>query len=96
MPERLPMPDQEPVLKDYYKILDVDPKAVEKDIKTAYRKLAREHHPDIGGNPEKFKQIDEAYRVLNNPQKRAEYDRKRFLRDPLYKAVDDFIKGFKF
>lgn len=63
--------------KDYYKILDVEPTADEKAIKTAYRKLARKYHPDVSkeaGAEEKFKEASEAYEVLSSPEKRAEYD----------------------
>ncbi len=65
--------------KDYYKILQIDPHADETTIKRAYRKLARRYHPDVGGkgNEERFKEINEAYQVLSNRQKRAEYDRLR-------------------
>ncbi len=65
--------------KDYYQILGVSRNADEKEIKSAYRKLARKYHPDV--NPgdkaaeEKFKQINEAYQVLSDPEKRAAYDR---------------------
>ena len=69
-----------PVTKrDYYEILGVGRDADDPQIKSAYRKLAREHHPD--GNPdnqqseEKFKEAAEAYSVLSDPQKRAAYDR---------------------
>lgn len=64
---------------DYYKILGVDKNAKEEDIKKAYRKLARKHHPDV--NPgdssakEKFQQINEANEVLSDPVKRAKYDK---------------------
>ena len=63
--------------KDYYKIMGVAPNATEKDIKTAYRKLARKYHPDISKEPnaeEQFKEMGEAYEVLKDPVKKAEYD----------------------
>jgi len=64
--------------KDYYKILGVDRNAEEKEIKKTYRKLARQYHPDV--NPgdkaaeEHFKDINEAYEVLSDPEKRGKYD----------------------
>lgn len=66
--------------KDYYKILGVDEKADAKAIKSQYRRLARKYHPDIGGkaSEDKFKEINEAYEVLSEPEKRAEYDRLRY------------------
>ena len=63
--------------KDFYKILGVERSASEKDIKKAYRKLARENHPDVNkssGAEAKFKEISEAYQVLSDPDKRALYD----------------------
>lgn len=63
--------------KDYYKIMGVSPEASEKDIKLAYRKLARKYHPDISKEPEaeeKFKEMGEAYEVLKDPVKRTQYD----------------------
>ncbi|MGC9046703.1 MAG: DnaJ C-terminal domain-containing protein [Minisyncoccia bacterium] len=63
-------------MKDYYKILGVDKNASEEDIKKAFRRLAHKYHPDkAGGNAEKFKEINEAYQVLSNKEKRAQYDR---------------------
>lgn len=63
-------------MKDYYKILGVQKNASEDDIKKAYRKLAHEYHPDkSGGDEKKFKEINEAYQVLGNKEKRAYYDR---------------------
>lgn len=61
--------------KDYYKILGVAKDANADDIKKAFRKLAHEHHPDKGGEAEKFKEINEAYQVLGNNEKRQKYDR---------------------
>lgn len=61
--------------KDYYNILNVPKTASEEEIKKAFRKLAHEHHPDkANGNVEKFKEINEAYQVLGNKEKRAQYD----------------------
>jgi len=61
--------------KDYYKILGVDKKASKDDIKKAFRKLAHEYHPDKkGGSTEKFKEASEAYSVLSDDNKRAQYD----------------------
>ncbi len=62
--------------KDYYKILGVPKTSTEDDIKKAYRKLAHQHHPDKqGGNEGKFKEVNEAYQILSNKEKRAQYDR---------------------
>ncbi len=62
--------------KDYYKILGIEKGASEDDVKKAYRKLAHQYHPDKpSGNADKFKQINEAYQVLSNKEKRQQYDR---------------------
>ena len=61
--------------KDYYKTLGVARDADEKTIKSAYRKLARKHHPDVNkGSAERFKEISEAHTVLSDPEKRKRYD----------------------
>jgi curved DNA-binding protein len=64
--------------KDYYKILGVPKHATEKEIKAAYRKAARKHHPDVNkGDPKseaRFKEINEANEVLSDPEKRKRYD----------------------
>lgn len=60
--------------KDYYKILGVEKGAHEDEIKKSFRRLAHEHHPDKGGDQAKFKDINEAYQVLGDKQKRATYD----------------------
>ena len=61
--------------KDYYKTLGVPRDADEKTIKSAYRRLARKHHPDVNkGSSERFKEISEAHTVLSDPEKRKRYD----------------------
>src|SRR5215468_10969566 len=61
--------------KDYYRILGVDRGANDKTIKSAYRKLARKYHPDVNkGQDAHFKEINEAYEVLSDPEKRRRYD----------------------
>jgi curved DNA-binding protein len=64
--------------RDYYKILGVGKNASEKEIKRAFRRLAREHHPDLNPDDseaeERFKEINEAYEVLSDQEKRAKYD----------------------
>ncbi|MDD2447254.1 MAG: DnaJ domain-containing protein [Tissierellia bacterium] len=64
--------------KDYYKTLDVDKNASEDDIKKAFRKLAKKYHPDLNQDDneaqEKFKEINEAYEVLGDPEKKKKYD----------------------
>lgn len=64
--------------KDYYKVLGVSRNASDKDIKQAYRKLARQHHPDVNPNDKqaeaRFREINEAYTVISDPEKRKRYD----------------------
>ena len=59
---------------DYYSILGVPRTASEADLKKAYKKASMQHHPDRGGNAEKFKEVSEAYTTLKDPQKRQQYD----------------------
>jgi curved DNA-binding protein len=63
---------------DYYKVLGIDKNATDEEIKKAYRKLARKHHPDLNPNDKeahiKFQQINEANEVLSDPEKRKKYD----------------------
>ncbi len=63
-------------MRDYYDILGVPKDAFEDDIKKAFRRLAHTYHPDKqGGDEKKFKEVNEAYQVLSNKEKRAQYDR---------------------
>jgi len=66
------------VKRDYYEILGIDRSATQEEIKRAYRRLARQYHPDVSDAPDaetRFKEINEAYQVLSDPEKRAIYDR---------------------
>jgi len=74
--------------EDYYKILNVDKTATKEGIKKAYKKLAKKHHPDHGGDEEKFKEINEAYGILSDDEKRSEYD------DPMKNAFSVFPNFF--
>jgi molecular chaperone DnaJ len=64
-------------MKDYYEVLGVGKQASADEVKKAYRNLARKYHPDVNkeaGSADKFKEINEAYQVLSDPQKRSQYD----------------------
>ncbi|MDP5029478.1 MAG: DnaJ domain-containing protein [Paraglaciecola sp.] len=66
--------------KDYYSVLGIEPQADDKAVKVAYKKLARQYHPDVSKHPDaeaKFKEIGEAYEVLHNAKDRAQYDELR-------------------
>src|SRR5215213_7158743 len=73
-------PSREWFEKDYYAVLGVPETASQKDITKAYRKLARETHPDANpGSEERFKEVSAAYDVIGDPEKRKEYDEVRKL-----------------
>jgi len=78
---------------DYYKILGIDRKSTQEDIKKAYRKLARKYHPDLNPNDKeaekKFKEINEANEVLSNTENRKKYD--KYGKD--WKHADEFDKA---
>lgn len=92
--------------RDYYKILGVDRNANEQEIKRAYRRLARQYHPDVNPNnkgaEEKFKEISEAYAVLSDSQKRSQYDQFGhagmkdigFDFDSIWRSADFGLGGF--
>lgn len=61
-------------MEDLYRILGVNAQASQDDIKKAYRKLASRHHPDHGGDTQKFQQIHAAYQILSDPRQRQQYD----------------------
>lgn len=64
-------------MKDYFNILGIDPSSNEDQIRMAYKKLAMQHHPDRGGDQSKFQDIQEAYSVLSDTNKRAEWEHHR-------------------
>jgi molecular chaperone DnaJ len=82
-------------MENYYEILGVTENASPDEIKKTYRKLAMEHHPDKGGNEEKFKKISEAYDILGDENKRKSYDNQR--RNPFGSSnsiFDDLFNQF--
>lgn len=81
-------------MENYYQILGVDENATQEDIKKTYRKLAMEHHPDKGGDEEKFKKISEAYDILGDENKKTQYDNQR--KNPFRgnSMFEDFFGGF--
>ncbi|MGD8244439.1 MAG: molecular chaperone DnaJ [Anaerolineae bacterium] len=89
---------------DYYEVLGVDRSASQEEIRSAYRKMARAYHPDVSDAPDaeaRFKEINEAYQVLSDPEKRRSYDRFGSFefggfRDP-FDIFEEFVgRGFGF
>src|SRR5215470_16623800 len=83
--------------RDYYEILGVPRTANEQEIKKAYRKLARKYHPDLNPNnkqsEEKFKEIQEAYEVLGDQEKRKKYDQLGRAAGQRGSAFSDFFEA---
>jgi curved DNA-binding protein len=87
--------------KDYYKSLGLERSATQDEVKRAFRKLARKHHPDVNKEPDaeaRFKEVTEAYEVLGDAEKRAAYDQlgKDWQAEQEFRAPPDWNAGFEF
>jgi curved DNA-binding protein len=87
--------------RDYYQMLGIGRTATAEEVKKAYRKLARKYHPDVSKEAnaeEKFKQVQEAYEVLKDPEKRAAYDQlgSDWKQGQQFKPPPDWASGFEF
>jgi curved DNA-binding protein CbpA len=70
------------MLPDYYSILAVRPNASPEEIRAAYRRRAKQHHPDVGGDSVTFRAVQEAYDALSDPARRRDYDARRLETRP--------------
>src|SRR6201998_207655 len=87
--------------RDYYKILGVGRTATAEQVKTAYRRVARKFHPDVSKEKnaeERFKEVQEAYEVLKDPEKRAAYDQlgSDWKSGQQFRPPPDWGSGFEF
>ena len=84
---------------NHYKILGVEKDATQAEIKSAFKKLASKHHPDVGGDEEKFKEINEAYQTLSDSVKRQQYDNPGFgsggwnINEDMYENFNDIFNN---
>jgi molecular chaperone DnaJ len=83
-------------MKDYYQILGISRNASDKDIKQAFHRLAHKYHPDKGGDEKKFKEINEAYQILSNKDKKAQYDNFGRVFDDSQSGQGNSGQGFDF
>ena len=84
-------------MKDFYKVLDLDKTASQEDIKNKYKKLAMLHHPDRGGDVDKFTEVGEAYEILSDTEKRKQYDCEGFNNDNIMRCninPDEIFRHF--
>ena len=84
-------------MKDFYKVLDLDKTASQEDIKNKYKKLAMLHHPDRGGDVDKFTEVGEAYEILSDTEKRKQYDCGGFNNDNIMRCninPDEIFRHF--
>jgi len=65
------------MLPNYYSILRINPDASPDEVRAAYRRMAKRHHPDAGGSSEEFYTVQEAYNILSDPARRRQYDAER-------------------
>lgn len=80
-------------MKDYYEALGLDRSATQEEIKKTFKKLSKEHHPDAGGDEDRFKEVSEAYETLGDPEKRAVYDKFGVEGENIPVAAAQFLAG---
>lgn len=79
---------------DYYAVLDVSPSATQSEIKRSYRRLARKYHPDLNqqARDQHIKLLNEAYKTLSDPARRATYDQQRLIEASRRKAAQEALR----